>query len=184
MSSKKSGSSNTSNTVSTNTVNNNPISTSSFLENKYINMKDMIHIVIEIIAFLTILYYTSNKINKLHSYIQELLNRTEEQEDRIQKLEEIVKQLSLTITHFNNKLKDINLENNTNTKQIKSTLKPIQKPKTSIVETITVSKPETSTTQLNQILNLSDEESDLDNEIQTELNELDLHNDELDLKTD
>jgi len=64
-----------------------------FLENK-----QLVHIVAEVVVLVGVVFYFSSKNKKLSSHIEELAQRIEEQEDRIQKLETTLQHLSSTMT--------------------------------------------------------------------------------------
>jgi hypothetical protein len=151
---------------------------------KFFDNKQIIHVAAELIIFLGLAYYLSNKTKKLGSNIEELSQRLEEQEERMQKLEDVIKQMSSTIinlvTKFNALSKVPASSDNLNF-QAGSTVPVLHKRKTKathvqakpVAEHIPV--PVAVKSNLHEdIVGLgADEESDLDDEIRSELQELD-----------
>ena len=69
---------------------------------KVLEKKDMIHIATEIVVLIGITFYFSSKNKKLLDHIEDLSKRLEEQEDIVQKHEKIIMQLVQTINNQNN----------------------------------------------------------------------------------
>lgn len=55
--------------------------------------KQLIHIATEVVALIALIFYFSSKNKKLMQYIEDLSQRLEDQEDLIQKHEQIIRQL-------------------------------------------------------------------------------------------
>ena len=60
---------------------------------KLLENKQIIHIATEIVVLIGIIFYFSSKNNKLLDHIEDLSQRLEDQEDLIQKHEQIIRQL-------------------------------------------------------------------------------------------
>lgn len=162
-------------------------------ENKLIDNKQMVHIVSEVIVLLGMSFYFSSKNKTLQSHIENLSQRLEEQEDRIQKMENLLNQIparlndSLTAMNHNieknmeecyrkieaKQAMDIVENTQKKTRKIvpKAIIKIEQQPKpkkhTTPIITEMQELPKTTQVDFNDI-----SDSELDNEIQDELNEL------------
>lgn len=82
---------------------------------KILDNKQIIHIASEIIIILGITFYFSQKNKKIMNHINDLSQRLEEQEDVIQKYEQIIGNLSKKIEEHEKKLlfiQNMNLQNN------------------------------------------------------------------------
>ena len=159
-------------------------------ELKSLDKTTMMHIAGEAIVVIGLVFYFSNKNKRLTSHIEELAQRIEEQEDQIQKLENSLSQINNVLSKLlhrmetpNNNLSQSQL--NDNTISIKKKKNVVQTPvvQTPVVQTPVVQTPvivsafplnfSKDKKQVNQIKVIEeDEESDLDEEIQSELNEL------------
>jgi cell division septum initiation protein DivIVA len=64
---------------------------------KLLENKQIIHIATEIVALMGIVFYFSSKNKKLLEHIEDLSQRLEDQEDLIQKHEQIIRQLVQTV---------------------------------------------------------------------------------------
>lgn len=64
---------------------------------KLLENKQVIHVATEIVVLIGIMFYFSSKNKKLVSHIEDLSQRLEDQEDLIQKHEQVIKQLVQTI---------------------------------------------------------------------------------------
>ena len=150
------------------------------VEKKFFNNKHLIHIVSEIVVFVGISIYFSSKNTKLSKHIEDLAQRLEEQEDRIQKLESTIQQIIsknlpefvLQINNCDTRLKNIEEYGNSKSKH---KFKPI--PKT-IVKEITPVKFDMK--DIEEYIEKNSEEN-MDDEIRSELEELELE-DQYDLK--
>lgn len=65
------------------------------------NKQQMIHIVSEVVVLLGLTFYFSSKNKKLMQHIEDLAQRLEEQEDNIQKHDQLIRQLAGTIQQLN-----------------------------------------------------------------------------------
>lgn len=65
---------------------------------KFIDNKQMIHIACEVVVLLGVTFYFSSKNKRLMSHIEELAQTIEQQEDRIQKLEQGMGQLTSEVS--------------------------------------------------------------------------------------
>lgn len=70
---------------------------------KLLDNKQIIHIVVEIVIILGIFFYFSQKNKKLMKHINDLTQRLEEQEDIIQKHEQMINKLAEMIENNNRK---------------------------------------------------------------------------------
>jgi endonuclease III len=57
------------------------------------NKQQMIHIIAEIVLMIAIVFYFNQKHKKVLSLVEDLAQRVEEQEDLLQKHEEVIKKL-------------------------------------------------------------------------------------------
>lgn len=71
---------------------------------KLLENKQIIHIAAEIVVLIGITFYFSSKNKKLSDHIEDLSQRLEEQEDLIQKHEQIIRQLVQAMNAQNNGL--------------------------------------------------------------------------------
>ena len=76
---------------------------------KLLENKQIIHIATEIVVLIGITFYFSSKNKKLLSHIEDLSQRLEDQEDLIQKHEQIIKQLFNTVNNLGNISQPINI---------------------------------------------------------------------------
>ena len=70
---------------------------------KLLDNKQIIHIVSEIVIILGITFYFSQKNKKIMNHINDLTQRIEEQEDVLQKHEQMISKLTTIIDEFNSK---------------------------------------------------------------------------------
>ena len=154
-------------------------------ELKSLDKTTMMHIAGEAIVVIGLVFYFSNKNKRLTSHIEELAQRIEEQEDQIQKLENSLSQINNVLSKLLHRMETPN--NNLSQSQLNDNTISIKKKK-NVVQTPLVQTPVVQTPvivsafplnfskdkkQVNQIKVIEeDEESDLDEEIQSELNEL------------
>jgi sugar-specific transcriptional regulator TrmB len=152
---------------------------------KLLENKQIIHIASEIVILLGLTFYFNQKNKKLLGYIEDLSQRVEEQEDLLQKHEEIIKKL---VEFINNIQKPTQLENTQKPKVIiknnKTTIKPINTPpvppksRQSIQIPVTPSSVVKQSSLKNKVTfqppdeEMDDEEDDLDAELSEELEEL------------
>ncbi len=130
---------------------------------KLLENKQIIHIATEIIVLIGITFYFSSKNRKLSAHIEDLSQRLEDQEDLIQKHEQIIRQLVQAVNAGSGKQKpQPTVSENTHTKPVKSK-KYNHNPKQSTYTEEVVG---------NTVEYLSENDSDLDNEIAEELKEL------------
>jgi hypothetical protein len=148
---------------------------------KLLENKQLIHIAAEIILFVGVTFYFSSKTRKLQQHIDDLSQKLEEQQDTIQKHEQIIRQLIDTVrkiqqpinTHVvNQPINRINKNNNKRNKDVKfNAPPPLQQLQQQ--QTVEIQEREESSSE--------EEDSDLDAELENELN--DLNNDSsIDLK--
>lgn len=132
--------------------------------------KQMIHIASEIIVLGGLIYYFNQKNKKLLSHIQDLSRKIEDQEGILQKHEEIIRKMS----------EFINQQKNTIEKPKKIPVKEIRTKKS---EPIKVSFKQNPSPIKNKIIQRveeissseeEEEESDLDAELEEELQELEI----------
>lgn len=168
---------------------------------KFFDNKQLVHIASEVVVLVGLTFYFSSKNKKMLTHIEELSQRIEDQEDHIQKLEQsiqqinqkfdsLVQQVNVGFNQVGQNISAMMRENNTLEKisisenDKKTTSKPtgIVRHKTPVVEEVKPSRMETkisfnNETSDNTVEEDVDEEelsdSDLDNEIRDELNELD-----------
>ena len=149
-------------------------------ELKSLDKTTMMHIAGEAIVVIGLVFYFSNKNKRLTSHIEELAQRIEEQEDQIQKLENSLSQINNVLSKLLHRMETPN--NNLSQSQLNDNTISIKKKK-NVVQTPVVQTPvivsafplnfSKDKKQVNQIKVIEeDEESDLDEEIQSELNEL------------
>ena len=150
--------------------------------------KQMIHIASEIVVVIGLTFYFNQKNKKLMGHIEDLSQRIEEQEDLLQKHEQIIRKLLDFINQSESKHQHPKSQSEyqpqvqTKQKKIEKEIKP-----KSIVPKSVLSKPEQKVTfkeeELPRKLNPppqpieeededSDEDSDLDAELSEELKEL------------
>ena len=88
-------------------------------EHKPLDNKQMIHIGCEVVALMGLAFYFSGKNKTLQTHIEELSQKIEEQDDKIQKLEEMVKNMnnnfSMAFNQLNNQVNN-QLNNQVNQK--------------------------------------------------------------------
>lgn len=157
---------------------------------KIMENKQMIHIATEIVIFAGVIYYFNQKNEKLLSQIQDLFHKMEEQEELLQRHEEIIKKMAALINE--QKIKSSAVETdlfkkeqdrNNNKKQpikvvksqpIKVTFKQ-ELPKQNKIEhrVEEISSEEESESEKEDI---NKDESDLDAELAEELQELENKN--------
>jgi hypothetical protein len=151
---------------------------------KLLENKQIIHIATEIVVMMGIIFYFSSKNKKLLEHIEDLSQRLEDQEDLIQKHEQIIRQL---VQAVNNKKPQFDISQSSQVKpkqeKKKSTLssrkRPVDMPiKPSLQsdndEEIDTYKPIIQPDIKEVVVEeySSDNESDLDADIADELNEL------------
>lgn len=85
------------------------------------NKSMLIHLAVESVVILAITFYFSQKNKKLMGHINDLIERIEEQEDIIQKHEQLINNLSNAINDINYKIsgetKNVPLQTNKNVKK-------------------------------------------------------------------
>ena len=136
---------------------------------KLIEKKNIIHIVVELIAFIGIVFYFNQKNKKINLSIEVLTQRMEEQENIINNHEKIITQLVEFIKKENNRKVSVT------TKKPSSNPNSIQKNKKN--SEYIIGETEVFTEKVSNIRNFSSEsetESDLDAEIVEELGELEI----------
>jgi len=140
--------------------------------------KQIVHIATEIVILLGIVFYFSSKNKKLIEHIEELSNRLDEQEDTIQKHEQIIRQLVQKVNSVQpSTVQNSTLSSNKLFKTNHDTKKQNpSKKQTSCNDNKTVEIKETnlklSSASKNDSSEEDDEDSELDKEIEDELDEL------------
>ena len=148
--------------------------------------KQMIHIASEIVALVGLTFYFNQKNNKLLRHIENLAQKIEEQEDLLQKHENVIKKM---LEFINDQNKKNTITSPVLTKHLETT-KTRKKPPVKEVHTKpplkvpTPSKPEPKVSFNEQIFktpieqeseeSTDSEESDLDAELAEELEELEI----------
>jgi hypothetical protein len=177
---------------------------------KLLENKQIIHIATEIVAMVGIVFYFSSKNKKLLVHIEDLSQRLEDQENLIQRHEQIIKQLVQTINNRvippTHQTQPVSVKNNNNQKsrlgKVKNNVKtnPVKTNpvKTNPVNTNPVKKSfgrphvtfndnehveEQYTTQPESDDGSSDDDKELDAEIADELEELQQQQDGLKKRT-
>jgi predicted O-linked N-acetylglucosamine transferase (SPINDLY family) len=147
---------------------------------KLFENKQIIHIATEVVVLLGITFYFSQKNKKLLEHIEDLSQRLEDQEDMIQKHEQIIKQLVQAVNTRQLQEPPRSKHNNLkrqSTKLQKSVPKPVKpvKPTKPVTSNIKVHyKPDPDNIEIHEVLESdSDNDSELDKEIQEELQEMD-----------
>jgi hypothetical protein len=149
---------------------------------KLLEHKQIIHIATEIVALIGIIFYFSSKNKKLLEHIEDLSQRLEDQEDLIQKHEQIIRQLVQAV----NKVPQLSTKTST-----KTSTKPknIKEKNTHIPQKSPLARPVKSKVQFDdndefeetpepfqqavvEEYSSDDDDSDLDAEIADELEEL------------
>jgi hypothetical protein len=144
---------------------------------KILNNKQIIHLVTEVVVLIGIIFYFSSKNRKLLSHIEDLSQRLEEQEDIIQKHDQIIKRLAEGMSQIaqRNMLPPVN-----NFRQNSSSLKSgvrfakIAKKK---VKKAVVKAPVKAPVKVQEVSSVEEEYSstdddDIDAELQDELEDL------------
>jgi hypothetical protein len=133
------------------------------------NKQMMVHIISEVVVLVGITFYFNQKNKKLMAHIEDLAQRVEEQEDLLQKHEQIIKKI---VTHIGNQ--QATQQKSVQPSFVKST--PLRKarakispPKKLPVRVQFASEIKESFTDSDSD---SDSEVDLDTELQEELNDL------------
>lgn len=149
-------------------------------EMKLFDNKQLIHIASEVVVLIGLTFYFSSKNKKLLGHVEELAQKLEEQEDRIQKLETNLQQthqkLDIIVQQMNSGFIRLNQEMTTkqtpkkktnHTEPIVKEVKeqPVRTP-TKVQFTQKPSEPEEEEEEEEE------EDSDLDDEIRAELEEL------------
>ena len=137
-----------------------------------LNNKQAIHIAAEVVVLTGLTFYFSSKNRRLLEHVEDLAQKLEDQEDKIQKLERIVNNMGNALQN-----KIIPALNNNIVRSPKKTRAPLPKPAES-KKAHRVNISENPKKELPIKIELDDEEeeeedSDLDAEIQEELEELD-----------
>jgi seryl-tRNA synthetase len=141
----------------------------SLLENKQLT-----HVISEVVALVGLTFYFSSQNKKLSNHIEEIAQRLEEQEDQIQKLEGMLRQLAMNVNMTNQRLEGVF---NVKHAPIPVIPKLVEKsvPKIQIKEeNNTVKEFSENTEEEAEEDDLSD--SDLDEEIKQEIEELEAVN--------
>ena len=153
-----------------------------------VNKQLMIHIASEVVVLVGITFYFNQKNKKLVAHLEDLAQRVEEQEELLQKHDQMIKQIMEYVNrqHLHHQNKTRTLQGSTKNKpRLKSP--PIEKkdssnerPRTPV--RVSFASPEVSPTSKPVESDESDEtdDSDLDEELEDELN--DLVEDSVDLK--
>jgi hypothetical protein len=144
---------------------------------KLFENKQIIHIATEIVALIGIIFYFSSKNKKLLEHIEDLSQRLEDQEDLIQKHEQIIRQLVQAVnnrggTHkqLSPKVKKNKVSHPKRTKkELKSSPKPVVNFDDEVEE---IYEPQSKRSAATVEEYSSDDDSDLDAEIADELQEL------------
>lgn len=137
-----------------------------FLENNHIT-----HIISEFVILMGLIFWFKRQNCNLMSHIDDLSHRMEEQEEHIQKHEEIIKKLINTINGYSirqTSSSNNNKKKNQNLKKIEQSSSPIIKPLSNIDDL----------TDNNNYLNTQGEDVELDDQITEELKELTQSDDE------
>lgn len=134
---------------------------SKLLENK----QQLIHVASEVVVLIGLTFYFSSKNKKLMQHIEDLAQRLEEQEDLIQKHEQIIRQLVATVSNINQPRQRV-AQPVTEKKSVRAKQKP---KKTS--KQVKFKQPLIKVISSDE--NVSEDESDLDRELVEELNDLD-----------
>ena len=145
----------------------------------------VLHVLAEALVIIGIVFYFSSKNKKLLSHIEELSQTVEEQEDRIQKLENSLEKTNNLVLRMNSifeKLNIMKMKPEISKEQVhvkKQEQSKKKEPK--IINIIQEEKKKVKFDKQEQVQEFSDDEdldddelsnSDLDDEIQTELEEL------------
>ena len=150
---------------------------------KLLENKQIIHIATEIVALIGIIFYFSSKNKKLLEHIEDLSQRLEDQEDLIQKHEQIIRQLVQAVN-----TKRPQLSPNTSIPKTSPKPKNTKRKKTPSPQKLPLARPVKSNIQFDDDEEVeethepvqqavveeysSDDDSDLDAEIADELEEL------------
>ena len=140
------------------------------------NNKQLMYMVGELAIVAGVVFWFSSKTKKLSSYIEELSQRLEDQEDHIQKLETNIANLNNIVSQL---LRQQEVKNVQEVRKEKVIERKKEKPRTeSKAEPKIVIQPK-NVSFVNKIEAIEEEEenfsdSDIDDEIRTELQELDL----------
>ena len=146
---------------------------------KLLENKQIIHIATEIVALIGIIFYFSSKNKKLLEHIEDLSQRLEDQEDLIQKHEQIIRQLVQAVNTHGSQPKQVSPK--TKVKFIKkrknqkdTSKRPVDHPNIifnddeEVEETYKTREPRVEVIENES----SDDDSELDKEIAEELQEL------------
>lgn len=151
---------------------------------KFLENKQVIHIVSEIVVIVSVIVYFNQKHKKLLKQIEDLVQRVEDQEDLIQKHEQVIQKL---LAYVNNQIQPQPMYNIA--KPVMPVPAPRENGKASIVATGANNKPRSNPPRVRKpasvpvpappaevVMNSDNEESenetDLDAEIEQELAEL------------
>jgi hypothetical protein len=146
---------------------------------KLLENKQIIHIATEVVVLMGITFYFSSKNKKLFKHIEELSHKVEDLEDILQKHEQIIRQLVQTINSKQPTKPTINKSSPSPTQKNTSRSAPkhstpkkvIYRSSADVVVEPTVKFHEKEENEENEEIS-SEDESDLDNEISEELEEL------------
>jgi len=140
---------------------------------KLIENKQIIHIATEIIVILGVTFYFSSKNKKLLEHIEDLSQRLEEQEDLIQKHEQIIKQLVNAINSQNSVQTVVaQKQQQTHNKYQQKTKHPKSQSPLKLPTPPKAQSPPKSPKSQSSDGDISESTSDLDDEIQEELADL------------
>jgi hypothetical protein len=146
---------------------------------KLFENKQIIHIATEIVALIGIIFYFSSKNKKLLEHIEDLSQRLEDQEDLIQKHEQIIRQLVQAVNNRGGTHKQLSpkLKKNktSHPKRTKKVLQSTPKPVVNfddVEEVEEMYEPQSKRSAATVEEYSSDDDSDLDAEIADELQEL------------
>ena len=68
---------------------------------KILKNKQLIHVAVEVVVLVGLVYYVSSKNKKLMNHIEDLAQRVEEQDEQIEKHEQIIRQLVDAMNRIN-----------------------------------------------------------------------------------
>jgi len=154
----------------------------SLMDNKY-----MVHIASEIVVLIGLTFYFNQKNKKMMNYIEDLVQRVEEQEDILQKHEQLIKKLIGYINQLSSQPYNTSLPLHKQAPIKQPSINPKSSIKISFKENSKNNKVENSKKNNIEILNeneetnenkeseneeISENEEDLDKELDEELDEL------------
>lgn len=134
----------------------------------FTNNSQLIHVVSELVAFVTMMFYFNQKNKQLQNHIQELVHRLEEQDDIIQKHEEMLKLLVDNVAILKNGISNSN-SSHVKLKQDKMASNSSVKP-TNNLRFAPKTVPKTTTRSIN-IQELSDHASGDNSPVNSEISE-------------